>query len=149
MDKPIISWYSRIGEETYQAQSELYAGTYTKEEKVSVDIQIWNNRWGTEDVEDLNNFALNIYFDTLEDSALLQCCKVILGGFDELSLIITGQKATVSFPDTVKISGTKNDGSSINSKRNYLALTFEFAAPEYRLKENDLKSLYFEIVSMS
>lgn len=149
MDKPIISWYSRIGDETYQAQSELYAGTYTKEEKISVDIQIWNNRWGTEEVETLENFSLNIYFDTLEDSVLLQCCRVILGGLDELSLIITGQKATVAFPDTVKLSGMKNDGSSANSSDNYIALTFEFEASNYRLKENDLKSLYFEIISTS
>lgn len=148
MDKPRISWYSRIGDETYQPQSEFYAGTYTKEEKISVDIQIWNNRWGTEDVETLDNFSLNIYFDCLEDSALLQCCKVILGGMDELSLIISGQKATVSFPEKVKLSGVKNDGSSANSRENYIMITFEFSALEYRLKENDLKSLYFEIVTM-
>jgi len=148
MDKPRISWYSRIGDETYAAQPEFYAGTYTKEEKISVDIQIWNNRWGTEDVETLDNFSLNIYFDCLEDSALLQCCKVILGGMDELSLIISGQKATVSFPEKVKLSGVKNDGSSANSRENYIMITFEFSALEYRLKENDLKSLYFEIVTM-
>jgi hypothetical protein len=147
MHKPRISWFSRIGDDAYVAQKELYAGTYTKEEKVSVDIQIWNNRWGTEDVADLEDFALNIYFDSLEDSSLLQCCKIILGGQDELSLIISGQKATVSFPDTIELSGVKNDGA-VSNVANFITLTFEFSASEYRLKENDLKSLYFEIVSL-
>jgi hypothetical protein len=148
MNKPYITWYSRIGDDTYAAQSEIYAGTYTKKENIRVDIQIWNNRWGTEDVESLNSFALNMYFDSLEDSALLQCCKVILGGTDELPLIITGQKATVSFPDAIMLSGVKNNGASANSQENYISLTFEFSASEYRLKENDLKSLYFEIISL-
>lgn len=146
MNSPIITWYSKIGDATYEAQSEIYAGTYTKEEKISVDIQIWNNRWGVEDTESLEDFILNIYFDNLEDSALLQCCKIILGGTDELSLMISNQKATISFPDTVTLSGVKNDGTSANSKENYISLTFEFDAPGYQLKENDLKSLYFEIV---
>ena len=146
MNKPIITWYAKIGDEAYSAQKEFYAGTHTKEEKISVDIQIWNNRWGTEDVEPLSDFVLNLYFDSLEDSALLPCCKVILGGTDELPLIVSGQKASVSFPDEMVISGVKNDGTSVNSKANYIALTLEFSAPEYRLKENDLKSLYFEII---
>lgn len=146
MDKPNITWYARIGDEAYAAHKEFYAGTHTKEEKISVDMQIWNNRWGTEDVEALSDFTLNMYFDSLEDSALLQCCKVIMGGSDELPLIISGQKATVSFPDEVVISGLKNDGTSVNCKKNFIVLTFEFSAPDYRLKENDLKSLYFEII---
>lgn len=146
MEKPIITWYSRLGEDTYAAQSEIYAGTYTKESNINVDIQIWNNRWGTEDVEPLENFSLNIYFDTLEDSALLQCCKVALGGTDELSLIISGQKATVSFPEAIVLSGVQNDGTSANSQDNYIYLKFTFSAPNYQLKENDLKSLHFEIV---
>ena len=146
MNSSNITWYAKIGDATYEAQQEIYAGTYTKEEKISVDIQIWNNRWGTEDIESLKDFALNIYFDSLEDSALLQCCKVLLGGTDDLSLIIAGQKATVSFPSTVTLDGVKNDGTSANSKANYISLTFEFDAPGYSLKENDLKSLYFEIV---
>lgn len=146
MNNPNITWYAKIGDSTYEARQEIYAGTYTKEEKISVDIQIWNNRWGTEDVEAVSDFALNIYFDSLEDSALLQCCRILLGGKDDLSLIISGQKATVSFPSTVTLDGVKNDGTSANSKTNYISLTFEFDAPEYKLKENDLKSLYFEIV---
>lgn len=149
MEGPVITWYSKIGDETYEPGSERYAGNYTKEAKISVDLQIWNNRWGTEDVESLSDFSLNLYFDCLEDAALLQCCRLILGGNEELPLIVSRQKATVTFPETVTLSGLKNDGSSKNSKANYIEMTFEFDVGEdYQIKENDLKTLFFEIVQM-
>ena len=144
---PQITWFVKMGDEPFKSQKEIYAGTYSKENKLVVDMQLWNNRYGIVDADTLEGFTINMYFDNLEDSALLSCCKVILGDQDELPLIIRGQKATISFPTEIKLSGAKNNGALSNAA-NYIKLTFEFAAEEYRLKENDLKSLFFEIIAM-
>ena len=69
MDKPVITWYARMGEDQFQADMSFYAGTYTKAARLSVDIQVWNNRWGVQDAQDLPNAVINFYFDSLEDSA--------------------------------------------------------------------------------
>lgn len=146
MDAPKITWY--VKENTsFIPKQDYFAGTYTKSNKISTEIQIWNNRYGTVDVLPLEDAVLNLYFDTLEDSALLSGCKVILGGYDQLPLIIKNRKASVNLG--VTLQGIKNDGdpAAADNAGCFINLTFEFDAPSYRLKENDLKHLYFEIVS--
>lgn len=147
MEKAKVTWYLKQGEEFVPSKNH-HAGSFTNNEKIKVDIQVWNNRWGVEDVEDIESPIVNLYFDTLEDSALLRNCKVILNGYDQLPLTIREEKASAAIGK--KLSGKGNNGSDkISANRdNFFNLTFELDLGSSRLKNNDLKGLNFEIVSM-
>ena len=149
LDKPKISWFVKEQDGLYAPKEEHHAGTYNNEEKIIVDIQVWNNRWGVEDVETLRSPVLNFYFDTIEDSALLELCKVSFDDMGEVPLIIRGNKASARIGRD--LSGKKNNGddNDENNAQNFVNIRFEFDAEGHRLKENDLKNVYFEVVSMN
>ena len=44
------------------------------------------------------------------------------------------------------LSGTKNDGTLDNNKDHYINIEFQFDAEGSKLKENDLKDMYFQII---
>lgn len=148
MDAQRISWFVKNEDNVYSSKKEYYAGVYTKEEELTVFLQLWNNKAGTKDVTPLEKFAINIYFEDIEDSVLLRFCKITMNNVEELSLVPGSQKATILFPDNIIISGVSNDGSD-TAVDNYINLKFSFSAPNYTLKENDLKSMYFEIISLN
>lgn len=147
MEGPKIEWYSRVGTDAkYAPDNNVYAGTYTKKHPLVIYLQLWNNRWGTEDVESLDNFYINMFFKHKEDSVLLEHCTVILNDSEVLNLNRSGDLATLEFPRAISLSGTKNDGSSKNNADHFLTLQLTFDAGDAELKENDLKSLFFDIV---
>ena len=108
---------------------------------------MWNNRWGTVDVNSLTNFLINIYFDYIEDNSLFDYCSVVLNNSDILNIKKSGSVGVLEFPQTITLSGTKNDGTEENNPNHYISLDFTFKTNnEIKLKENDLKSLFFEII---
>lgn len=143
-----ITWFVKDKNEEYVAKEEYNAGTYRKDEKIAIDLQVWNNRWGVESVSDLETPVINFYFDTFEDSSLLPLCKLILNDEDEVALIVKNGKATAVI-DTI-LSGKANNGDEglENNKENFIDIRFEFATQGQRLKTNDLKKMYFEIVPL-
>ena len=146
MDKPVLSWQVKTAEESdFYAASDEYIGTYTRKSGIDVHIRLWNNRLGSEAVEDLDNFSIKIAFQDKEDSVLLQYLTV---KYDEQVLAMNSYSdyALIVFPTKVSLSGSTNDGTSEN-KNNYVEFELLFSAPEnVRLKESDLKSLYLEAV---
>ena len=147
MEQPNITWYAKLDkEEQFEATTDFYAGTYTPSHKISVDIQVWNNRFGLKDVETLSNFYILAYFENIEDSALFDYCTVALNNSIILDLKKSGKKVILDLPDTISLSGTKNDGKLQGNESHYLNLEFVFDAEGEKLKENDLKSLFFQIV---
>jgi len=148
MQDPKISWFVKDPDDIFVPQNEYHAGTYTKTDKIVVDFQIWNNRWGVEDVKELTNPVLNFYFDTIEDATLLSLCKITVDKYDNIPLMIKEQKASAVLGRS--LSGVKNNGdeTAAANRNNFVNIRFEFDAADYRLKENDLKNLYFELVSM-
>lgn len=147
MEAPKIEWYSKTGsDEKFAQDNDIYAGTYTKGHPISVDMQLWNNRWGTEDVEALEDFYINMYFKDKEDASLFEYCTVVLNSGEILGMERTKDKMTLVFPKAVTISGQKNDGTSKNNPNNFISLQFIFKADDVELKEHDLKSLFLEIV---
>ena len=141
--KPVIQWFVKE-EDAYVPRQEYYTGTYTQEEQVKTDMRIWNNRWGTKDVEDLENATLKFYFDTLEDSSLMDFCSIVVGGYSHIKPEVVNQKGYIHF--NKDLSGKANDGSAENED-NYIDISFRFDAGSQRLKNNDLKNLYFEIIA--
>ena len=146
--EPIITYSVKISEsEKYQDTFDIYGGTYTPQSPVVIDMQIWNNKYGLESVDDLEDFILNFYFDNIEDSVLLEYIQVEQGGTQLLPISIANRIATVNFLDKVILSGKANDGSEENID-NYISLKIIFDIPDKNisLKNLDIKSLYFEIV---
>ena len=98
MNDPIITWYAKLDNDTeFNKTNEIYAGSYTKENSINVNMQIWNNRWGTEDVQSLNNFNINIYFDKEEDFILLDYCTVVLNKTEILTINKTDKIGVLTF----------------------------------------------------
>lgn len=149
MNDPIITWYAKLDNDTeFNKTNEIYAGSYTKENSINVNMQIWNNRWGTEDVQPLSNFNINIYFDKEEDFILLDYCTVVLNKTEILTINKTDKIGVLTF-DQIELSGALNDGTIENNPNNYILLDFIFKAPNNtRLKVNDLKTLFFEIIPL-
>jgi hypothetical protein len=146
MDKANISWYAKTGADIkYAATEEIYAGTHTDETPVTASVQLWNNRWGKYDVEDLANFNILMYFRELEDFALLPYCSITVNGKAQ-NFEYINHRAIIKFDTPPILKGTANNGKSEGNENNYLAFDITFSAPNKNLKEDDLKSLYFEIV---
>ena len=101
-----------------------------------------------EDVSALSNFYITISFEHIEDMSLLDYCSICMNHSDVLTLKKTGHKAVLEFPRKVTLSGTKNDGQTQNNEDHYIDLEFSFDAAGEKLKENDLKSMYFQIVQL-
>ena len=148
MDKFVLSWQIKTAEESdFYAASDEYIGTYTRKSGIDVRIRLWNNRLGSEAVEDLDNFSIKIAFQDKEDSILLQYLTV---KYDEQVLAMNSYSdyALIVFPTKISLSGSTNDGTSEN-KDNYVEFELLFQAPnDVRLKESDLKSLYLEILPL-
>ena len=149
-EAPKISWYSKLSTDAKFAETEeLYAGTHRPNKEIRVNIQLWNNRWGKTDVQDLTNFLIIMYFHDAEDAALLENC-IIEYKNKEVTKQIENNTATLLFDSEIAISGKANDGNSSTeaTQQNYISFDFVFSATDKRLKEDDLKSLFFEIVEI-
>ena len=149
MAEPILTWFGKTSDETdFEYGEKLYAGTHREGHLVNAQFQLWNNRWGATDVDDFKNFALKLRFYHAEDASLLKYCSVSLSGEESLDMSIEGNYAILTIPHTVVLSGKKNEGDSSTCHDNYIELHFEFDAERQILKENDLKSLFIEIVKL-
>lgn len=128
--------------------NDIYSGTYTTAEPLELDVRIWNNRYGTEAVVDLEHFALNLYFEHYEDAGLLKYLTVIYNESEEMSTFISGNVLTATFmANDVKISGAPNNGTD-NDKENYidLRIVFNIDDDSITLKNKDMKALFLEVV---
>ena len=150
MQEPIITWYAKLTEDSqFRQTDEIYAGTYTPNNSIQVNLQIWNNRWGTIDVADLTDFTIHMYFNEVEDTSLFNYCTIVLNKSDILNLTKADNRRILEFPNEITLSGKKNNGTSKENANNYLNLDIVFQAPkDVKLKEKDLKSLFFEIVNL-
>ncbi len=148
MNKPIISYHVLDIDDTYIKQDNIYAGTYTGDETLEVNLRIWNNYKGIEDVEDLHNFNLVLRFLTEEDNVLLKYISLAVTDEIEIPSIIEEDALVGTFVDPVILSGRANTGSD-EYKKNYVNITVSFKAGAHTyLKDHDLKSLVLEIVEL-
>lgn len=147
MASPKISWYAKLlSDERYSVEPRFYAGRYTDNNQIVVDIQLWNNRWGSTTVDDLKDYDICFFFDRVEDSSLLDMCTVVYDNASTVSFSVSGRKAILQMDNKPVLKGTKNNGSSADNPNNFMQLRFIFDANGERLKDNDLKSLYFEVL---
>ena len=145
----ILSWYTKLEDESNYAPSiEKFIGTYTALTPLKVNIQLWNNRYGEEDTDDLKNFSLRLGFRNFEDSALLDKAQITLASGQILPGEIAGDKKVFFLPNSVTLSGRKNNGEVNENEDNFLSFVLEFNLDtKIILKENDLKDMYLEVVN--
>lgn len=145
----ILSWYTKLeNESNYAPTQEKFIGTYTALTPLKVNIQLWNNRYGEEDTDDLKNFSLRLGFRSFEDSALLDKTQLTLASGQILPGQITGDKKIFILPNNVTISGRKNNGEVNENEDNFISFVLEFNLDtKIQLKENDLKDMYLEVVN--
>ena len=149
MDKPNITWFVKR-DDSYIPLEEFHFGEYVFGDKMVIEMQIWNNRWSLTDVQDLEMPGIVIYFDTIEDSKLLEMCSIEVEGAPLDLYIENNQARAMLFTDEGrKIMGQSNNGLPTENPYNFVDITFKFSAGDKRLKNNDLKNLYFELVSMN
>lgn len=146
---PIISYeVKRSSLENFVETDNYYGGTITKENSVEVDIRIWNNKGGTSDVDDLENFVLNLRFANIEDAILLNYIDVIRGELETPITEIRDNIMTVTFIKEAIIKGTSNYGED-SDVVNYLPLKLIIKnTADLQLKDLDEKTLYLEIIKL-
>lgn len=148
MDTPQISWQiKKLSDSKYSNKTDYFAGIYTQSSALELELLLWNNRYGTEDVEDLSSFSIDAVFQDMEDSTLLEYLTM---NFDGTMIVpsISKNVATFVIPDGIIIYGEANDGSTI-ATNNYKHIKLTLDVPSvYKLKANDYKTLSLDIVEL-
>lgn len=145
---PILTWFVVEGE-MYKPKAIYNAGMVNNNEMFIVNLQVWNNRWGIDDVESIDNPVMNIYCDNIEDSFLLDNIKIIIDEYEIGSVVNREEFLSVLLGK--KLSGSKNNGDETdrNNNENFINIRLEIDLRNRNIKDNDLKSLYFEIVDFN
>lgn len=140
MINPQISWFV-IEDDTPTPYEEYYAGSYRPDESVEIHMQLWNNRWGQEEAENVTQGRLAVFFDSIEDSYLLGLCSIKIDSNDFVPLTINSGRGRVAI-DRV-LSGSSNTGSS-NATGNYVNVVLKFGPVTAGIR-NSLKNLYIDL----
>ena len=109
-------------------------------DKIILDIQVWNNRLGTEDVQDAKNAKLSIFFKNYEDNYMLNLCKIKFNNEEAKALNIEMDRGLI---DIGTISGGANNGSTLNVN-NYIEFELQIGPLPTNLK-SELKGLILDI----
>lgn len=141
MSNPIISWYIKE-QDSYIQDDEYYLGSYTSDSEINISVQVWNNRYGSKSVDNIDDARLAIYFDTIEDSSLLSYCTVSINDSYYAVPETELQRAVVSIGE---LSGEYNDGleQSTNVAK-YKNIKLKFSNFPGNLK-NGLKNMFLDI----
>lgn len=141
MNQPSISWYIKEDDD-YIQDNDYYLGSFSSSSDILMKVQVWNNRYGNESVEDIENARLSIYFDTVEDSSLLQYCTISINNDEFIQPEIYLNRATINIGTLL---GTFNSGMD-NEKNigNYKNIIIKFSNMPTNLK-NGLKNLFLDI----
>lgn len=114
MKSPEITWYIENNDEPENITKEYYVGSYNPNSyEVIMNLQIWNNRYGQEDAQDIENPSLAITFSNLEDCKLLEYTKVKIdnNAYESPNIINNTGKIIINRI----LSGEANVGESKNS----------------------------------
>ena len=76
MNTPIISWYIKENNDYIQDQ-EYYLGSYNPDSEISLQVQVWNNRYNQSEVSSINDARFVIYFENIEDMNELDIIEMV------------------------------------------------------------------------
>lgn len=144
MIAPKMTWYilediDGVFEYSQKRNYDL-EGSYSPNDTVSVKIQLWNNRLGTENVQDAKNAKLSIFFKNYEDNYMLKLCRLKFNGEDEKNFEIDMDRGIFELGT---ISGSANNGSDLNTD-NYVSFELLIGPIPANLK-TELKGLILDV----
>lgn len=141
LSKPKITWYIEEDND-YIQDDEYYLGSCTPDSEIKIKVQVWNNRYGKDNVENIPNARLAVYFDNIEDSVLLNYCHVAINDSAQKELPIMFGKGII---DLGLLSGSSNNGSdTMDNIYNFKNITISFKDFPPTLK-NGLKNMFLDI----
>ena len=115
-------------------------GSYAPNDSLKLKIQLWNNRLGTEDVQDVINAKLCVFFKNYEDNYLLKLCKVKINDEEAKPLEIDMDRGLIALGN---ISGSANNGSELNID-NYVKFELIIGPLPTNLK-SELKGIILDV----
>jgi hypothetical protein len=125
----------------YVPYKEYFAGSFRPNEVMEIQMQVWNNKWGQEDVENIANGIVSVYFDCIENSALLCLCTLKIGNGGFVPFVIEGNKGKLGMNRI--LYGTANSGSD-SAVNNYETITLRIGPISKGIKD-ELKNLFIDI----
>lgn len=144
MMTPKITWYvleDIDGVYEYsQKRTHDMEGSYAPNDIVRTKIQLWNNRLGSEDVQNAKNAKLSVFFKNYEDNYMLKLCKVKFNDEEPKALEIDMDRGLFELGS---ISGGANNGSDLNTD-NYVEFELMIGPLPSNLK-SELKGLVLDV----
>jgi hypothetical protein len=138
LNRPNIMYYIKE-DSVLTPYEEYYAGSYAPGSTVNFEVQIWNNRFGTTDVGDAYNPRVILFFDSIENTVLLNYCTVTVDG-SQLPIVMELDKGRIDIGRN--LSGKANSASA--SKDNFTDVQVKIGPLPSGLR-NELKNLFIDI----
>lgn len=136
-----ITWYI-LEDEEYIQDDEYYLGSFSPDSEIQLKVQVWNNRYGRNNVESIPNARLAIYFDSIEDSMLLEYCTVSINDNNFTKIPVMFGKGII---DIGLLSGNSNNGMDIiDNIYNFKNISISFKGFPTNLK-NGIKNMFLDI----
>ena len=136
-----ITWYI-LEDEEYIQDDEYYLGSFSPDSEIQLKVQVWNNRYGKNNVESIPNARLAVYFDSIEDSMLLEYCTVSINDNNLTKIPVMFGKGII---DIGLLSGNSNNGMDIiDNTYNFKNITISFKGFPTNLK-NGIKNMFLDI----
>lgn len=136
-----ITWYI-LEDEEYIQDDEYYLGSFSPDSEIQLKVQVWNNRYGKNNVESIPNARLAIYFDSIEDSMLLEYCTVSINDNNLTKIPVMFGKGII---DIGLLSGNSNNGMDIiDNIYNFKNISISFKGFPTNLK-NGIKNMFLDI----
>lgn len=136
-----ITWYI-LEDEEYIQDDEYYLGSFSPDSEIQLKVQVWNNRYGRNNVESIPNARLAIYFDSIEDSMLLEYCTVSINDNNFTKIPVMFGKGII---DIGLLSGNSNNGMDIiDNIYNFKNISILFKGFPTNLK-NGIKNMFLDI----
>lgn len=141
MDRPNISWYLIDDGEQVQTD-EYYLGSFNSSDEIKLNVQVWNNRYGIKSIESIRDAKLSIYFETIDDGAILNYCEINVENSGPIKPDIAVNKVLVNIGE---LDGSANNGiEGDKNKTHFKNIEITFKNLPSNLKEG-LKNMYLDI----
>lgn len=132
-----ITWYILEGND-YNNYNDYYYGDIDSSVETILNLQVWNNRYGTTAVDDIHDAKLTFQTLNIDDSFILDHLQVKIDEGLYSSLTKVDETRGYVLVDTV-ISGAANNGlyssQTLLEKRNVVDIMLKFEPIDYKINE--------------